>query len=77
MAVSARLAPRNADRKCQGQPIAAPTIPDRHGARMDENQLVRIDPPQAQVPHLVVPEDVDLLEAFLAGRRPTSRLTSA
>jgi integrase/recombinase XerC len=39
---------------------------------MDENQLVRIDPPQAQVPHLVVPEDVDLLEAFLAGRRPTT-----
>jgi integrase/recombinase XerC len=39
---------------------------------MDESQLVRLDPPQAQVPHLVVPEDVDLLEAFLAGRRPTT-----
>jgi integrase/recombinase XerC len=39
---------------------------------MDENQLVRIDPPQAPTPHLVVPEDFDLLEAFLAGRRPTT-----
>ncbi len=39
---------------------------------MDENALARLDPPQAQVPHLVVPEDGDLLEAFLAGRRPTT-----
>ena len=39
---------------------------------MDENQLVRIDPPQIPAPHIVVVEDVDLLRAFLAGRRPTT-----
>ncbi len=32
---------------------------------MNINKLVPIDPPQAQVSHLVVPEDVDLLDAFL------------
>ncbi len=39
---------------------------------MDENPLVRLDPPQAHAPHLVLAEEVDLLGAFLAGRRPTT-----
>ncbi len=39
---------------------------------MDDRQLTRIDPSQLPVPHLAVPEDVDLLGAFLAGRRPTT-----
>jgi integrase/recombinase XerC len=39
---------------------------------MDETRLARIDPPRVQVPHPVVPEDGDLLDAFLAGRRPTT-----
>jgi hypothetical protein len=39
---------------------------------MDEKPLVRLDPPQGQAPHLVLVEDIDLLGAFLAGRRPTT-----
>jgi integrase/recombinase XerC len=39
---------------------------------MDEKPLVRLDPPQVHTPHLVLAEEVDLLGAFLAGRRPTT-----
>jgi integrase/recombinase XerC len=39
---------------------------------MDENPLDGIDTTQDQVPHLVDVEDGDLLDAFLAGRRPTT-----
>jgi len=40
---------------------------------MDENSLVRLDPPQARPGHhLEAVEDGDLLGAFLAGRRPTT-----
>ena len=39
---------------------------------MDDQTLVRLDPPHATSPHLVVPEDGDLLAAFLDGRRPAT-----
>src|SRR3954452_16555930 len=39
---------------------------------MDDQPLVRIDPPQAHAPHVVAVGPVDLLAAFLAGRKPTT-----
>ena len=55
-----------------GRHAAAPAAPDTPAPPMDDTTLVRIDPPLAHAPATATLGKVDLLGAFLAGRKPTT-----
>jgi integrase len=58
--------------KPSGRHIVAPAIPAIPVPLMEDTQLVRLDPPQAHAPTIATLGNVDLLGAFLAGRKPTT-----
>jgi integrase/recombinase XerC len=58
--------------KPSGQPVAAPATLAVPVPLMEDTQLVRVDPPQTHAPTIATLGQVDLLGAFLAGRKPTT-----